>query len=107
MFLRLFRIKASKNLEKSLAGAIYKEEKWGNGDKKKLLTIWECLNHKKSSLQSPSCVIATRLAVLENVFAIILLWATKDVEKRFEETVYKYNKERPETKSSAWELKNA
>ena len=25
-----------------------------------------------------------RLAVLQNVFAIILLWATKDVEKRFE-----------------------
>ena len=29
------------------------------------------------------------LAVLQNVFAIILLCATKDVEKRFEETAYK------------------
>ena len=29
-----------------------------------------------------------RFAVLPNVFAIILLWARKDVEKRFEETVY-------------------
>ena len=28
-------------------------------------------------------------AVLENVFPIILLWARKDVEKLFEETVYK------------------
>ena len=27
MFVRLFRIKASESLEKSLAGAIYKEEK--------------------------------------------------------------------------------
>ena len=34
MFVRLFRIKASESLEKSLAGAIYKEEKWRNGDKK-------------------------------------------------------------------------
>ena len=28
MFWRLFRIKESESLEKSLAGAIYKEEKW-------------------------------------------------------------------------------
>ena len=34
MFLRLFRIKASESLEKSLAGPIYKEEKWRNWDKK-------------------------------------------------------------------------
>ena len=34
MFVRLFRIKASESLEKSLAGAIYKEEKWRNGDQK-------------------------------------------------------------------------
>ena len=34
-------------------------------------------------------VCATRLAVLQNVFAIIPLWARKDVEKVFEETVYK------------------
>ena len=34
MFVRLYRIKASESLEKSLAGVIYKEEKWRNGDKK-------------------------------------------------------------------------
>ena len=28
-----------------------------------------------------------RLAVLQNGFAIILLWASEDVEKRLEETV--------------------
>ena len=30
--------KASENLEKRLAGAIYKEEKWRNGDKKNFTT---------------------------------------------------------------------
>ena len=34
MFVRLFRIKASENLEKRLAGAIYKKGKWRNRDKK-------------------------------------------------------------------------
>ena len=35
MFVRLFRIKhASEGLEKNLAGAFYKEERWRNGDKK-------------------------------------------------------------------------
>ena len=34
MFVRSFRIKASESLEKSLAGAIYKEEKWRTRDKK-------------------------------------------------------------------------
>ena len=54
-----------------------------------------------------------RLAVLQNVFsffAIILLWARKDVEKLFEETIYSWDKEKKEeaaTKSSAWDLKNA
>ena len=54
---------------------------------KELFTTWECPNYKKSSQQLPSC--ATRLAVLQNVFATILLWARKDVaEKVFEEIVY-------------------
>ena len=34
MFVRQFRIKASESLQNSLAGAIYKEEKWENGDNK-------------------------------------------------------------------------
>ena len=49
------------------------------------------------------------LAFLQNVFAIILLWASEDVEKLFE-TVYKYDKEKKEeaqTKSSVCDLKNA
>ena len=34
MFVRLFRIKASEILEKSSTEAIYKKQKWRNGDKK-------------------------------------------------------------------------
>ena len=36
MFVRLFRIEVSESFGKSLAGAIYKEEKWRNGD------MWSC-----------------------------------------------------------------
>ena len=38
MFVRLFRIKASESLEEKLARAIYKEEKWRNGEKKLFTT---------------------------------------------------------------------
>ena len=34
MFVRLFLIEASESFGKSLAGAIYKEEKWRTGDQK-------------------------------------------------------------------------
>ena len=34
MLVRLFRIKQVKSLQKSLAGAVYRKEKWKNGDKK-------------------------------------------------------------------------
>ena len=56
----IFLDSSERKPRKSLAGAIYKEEKWRNGNKKKLLTTWECLNYKKSSQQSPSCVLSTR-----------------------------------------------
>ena len=110
--MKQFRIKASESLQNSLAGAIYKDKKWENGDKK---SSWKGPNYKKSSQQLPLCVIVTtdllfrmpklqeifttaaivfhryeRLAVLQNVLAIIVLWARKDVEKRFEETVHVY-----------------
>ena len=91
MFVR-FRIKASEILEKSSTGAIYKTEKWRNGDKmssRLLRNAWTTRNLHNSCR---SCFIAMtyRLAVLQNVFAIILLWARKDhdVEKVFEETIY-------------------
>ena len=34
MFVRLFPFRASEIFKKCLAGAIYKEDKWRNGDKK-------------------------------------------------------------------------
>ena len=55
-----------------------------------------------------SCIIA--LPVLENVFVIILLWASEDIEKLFTETVYKRStrKEEAETRGNIWDsLKNA
>ena len=39
MFVTLFRINASESLEKNLARAIYKEEKWRNGEKKRSLLL--------------------------------------------------------------------
>ena len=80
MFVRLFRIKASESLEKCLAGAIYKEET------KELLPTWECQIFTTVAIMSYRY---ERLAVLQNAFTIILLWARKYVEKRFEKTVYK------------------
>ena len=82
--------KTSESLQKSLAGAIYKEEKGKKGKQKEFLTTWECLNCKKSS----QCTIATvchcyeRLVDnLQNIFAIILLWASEGIKKLFGETV--------------------
>ena len=59
MFVRLFRIKASESLVKSLSRAIYKEEKWRTRDKKNSWLL-ENASKKKSSQQLTSCVIATR-----------------------------------------------
>ena len=104
MFVRLFRIKANESLEKCLAGAIYKEEKWWNGDKR-------ALDHlRMPKLQEIFTTVAIVCYRYERLLPIILVWARKDVEKRFAKTVYKKDKEKTEeaeTQSSAWDLKNA
>ena len=69
MFVRLFRIKASESLEKRWAGAIYKEEKWRNGDKKSSWVLKNPQNYKKSSQQLPSCVIAARDSLFCKMFS--------------------------------------
>ena len=110
MFVRLFRIKANESLEKFLAGAIYKEEKWWNWDKRALDHLRMPKLQEIFTTVAIVCYRYERLAVLQNVFAIILVWDRKNVEKRFEKTVYKKDKEKAEeaeTKSSAWDLKNA
>ena len=63
-----------------------KEEKWRNGDKKsswQLEDAWSARNLHKSFCRVSSLREARCFA---NVFAIILPWASEDVEKRFEET---------------------
>ena len=72
MFVRLFRIEASESFGKSLAGAIYKEEKWRNGDQKS----FDYLTMPKLEIFTTVAIVCLRyerLAVLQNVFAIILL----------------------------------
>ena len=104
MFVRLFRIEASESFGKRIAGAIYKEEKWRNGDQKS----FDYLTMPKLEIFTTVAIVCLRyerLAVLQNVFAIILLWARKEGEKRFEEAVHKWDKEEAKMKSSVWDLK--
>ena len=94
MFVRLFRIKANESLEKCLAGAIYKEENWWNGDKRALDHLRMPKLQEIFTTVAIVCYRYERLAVLQNVFAIVLVWARKDVEKCFEKKVYKKDKEK-------------
>ena len=73
MFVRLFRIEASESLGKSLAGAIYKEEKWRNGDQKSFDYLTMPKLQEIFTTVAIVCLRYERLAVLQNVFAIILL----------------------------------
>ena len=93
MFVRLFRIeqvKASLKFRRSY----FQRRKMKEWRQKELLTTGGCLNYKKSSqqLQLHSRVSSQReirFTVLQNVFAIILLWASEGVGKLSIETVYK------------------
>ena len=73
MFVRLFRIEASESFRKSLAGAIYKEEKWRNGDQKAIDYLTMPKLQEIFTTVAIVCLRYERLAVLQNVFAIILL----------------------------------
>ena len=89
MFVRLLRIKASEILEKSSTGATFKKEKRRLTGTKRALDYFRMLNLQE--IFTTAAIVFhryERLAVLQNVFAIILLWAKKDVEKLFEETIY-------------------
>ena len=89
MFVRLLRIKASEILEKSSTGATFKKEKRRLTGTKRALDYFRML--KLQEIFTTAAIVFhryERLAVLQNVFAIILLWAKKDVEKLFEETIY-------------------
>ena len=89
MFVRLLRIKASEILEKSSTGATFKKEKRRLTGTKRALDYFRML--KLQEIFTTAAIVFhryERLAVLQNVLAIILLWAKKDVEKLFEETIY-------------------
>ena len=68
MFVRLFRIKASESL-KNISRSYLQRRKMEKQGQKEPLTTWEWQNYKKSSQQLPSCVTATRLAVLQKYFS--------------------------------------
>ena len=87
MFVRLFRIEASESFGKSLAGTIYKEEKWRNGDLK-ILTTGQCLNYKKSSQQLPSCVFATRDSLFCKMFSLLFFFEQEKTVKNFSKKLY-------------------
>ena len=71
-------MKASKKI---LARTIYKEEKWRNGEKKALYNLRMPKLQEIFTTVSIECPRYEGLGVLQNIFAIILLWARKDVVK--------------------------
>ena len=56
-----------------------------NARQKEFSPTWECLTYKKF-LQGIVCHRYERLAVLQNFFVIILLWASEEVGRLFRET---------------------
>ena len=74
---------------------------------KELLTTLECLNYKKSL---PSCFIASRDSPFSKIFSPLFCFAQEKALKNFSKKLYTIKikkKEEEETKSSAWDLKNA
>ena len=61
--------KSKWKLIKNLAPELFTKKKMEKQRQKEPFTTWECQNYKKSSQQLPSCVIATRLAVLRKYFS--------------------------------------
>ena len=61
---------------KSLAGAIYMEEKWRNGDKQVLDNLRVPKLQEIFTTVAIVCHRYERLPVLQNVFAIILFFAS-------------------------------
>ena len=75
---------ASEGLEKSLAGAVYKQEK-EETKAQVFLSIWKCLNLNKSSKQLSSLRKGSHS--FENIYSIILLWESEGLGKSLGEAV--------------------
>ena len=88
MFVRLFRIKASKILEKRWAGAIYKNEKWRKGDKKSSWVLKNPQTYKQSSQQLLSCVVATRDSLFCKMFSPLFCF---EPEKKLKTELFEEN----------------
>ena len=88
MFVRLFQAKASEKLKKKgLAGAIIlQKRKVEKRRRKELLTTWECLNHKQSLQQLPSCVISTRHSLFFKMFLPLFCFEQEKMLKNFSTT---------------------
>ena len=88
MFVRLFHAKASEKLrKKGLAGAIIlQKRKVEKRRRKELLTTWECLNHKQSLQQLPSCVISTRHSLFFKMFLPLFCFEQEKTLKNFSTT---------------------
>ena len=88
MFVRLFQAKASEKLKKKgLAGAIIlQKRKVEKRRRKELLTTWECLNHKQSLQQLPSCVISTRHSLFFKMFLPLFCFEQEKTLKNFSAT---------------------
>ena len=88
MFVRLFHAKASEKLrKKGLAGAIIlQKRKVEKRRRKELFTTWECLNHKQSLQQLPSCVISTRHSLFFKMFLPLFCFEQEKTLKNFSTT---------------------
>ena len=107
MFVRLLRIKASWILRKKFNRSYLQETKMEKRGQKELLTTLECLNYKKSL---PSCFIASKDSPFSKMFSPLFCFAQEKALKNFSKKLYTIKikkKEEEETKSSAWNLKNA
>ena len=85
MFVRFFRIKQVK-ASKKVIQELFTKKKNGETDTKRVLDDLWMPKLQEIATVAIVCDRYKRLGVLENVFAIILLWARRDVEKLFGES---------------------
>ena len=99
--------KSKWNPRKKFHWSYLQERKMEKRGQKELLTTLECLNYKKSL---PSCFIASRDSPFSKMFSPLFCFAQEKALKNFSKKLYTIKikkKKEEETKSSAWDLKNA
>ena len=89
MFVRLFQAKASEKLKKKRFSRSYyfTKKKSGETETKRAFDLsWECLNHKQSLQQLPSCVISTRHSLFFKMFLPLFCFEQEKTLKNFSTT---------------------